>query len=79
MSPDKLVHMINQIAQFHARRPEGEAAGLISTHLKRFWDPRMRSEIIAYAQSAGEGLCPVARHAIERLVVDAMPQAVDVD
>jgi formate dehydrogenase subunit delta len=74
MSPDKLVRMINQIAQFHARRPQDEAAELVSTHLKRYWDPRMRAEIIAYADGNGDGLSPVACRAIERLVVD-VPRA----
>ena len=71
MSPDKLVRMINQIAQFHARRSEEEAAKLVSRHLQRFWDPRMRAGIIAYAGTGGAGLCRVAALAVEYLATEA--------
>lgn len=71
MSPDKLVHMINQIAQFYARQPDAEAAGNIATHLKRFWDPRMRQAIIALTRSEGAGLTSAARRAVESLSDEA--------
>lgn len=75
MSPDKLVHMINQIARFYARQTDEEAAVNISVHLKRFWDPRMRAAIIAFVEASGEGLVPAARRAVEKLVVDTTPMA----
>lgn len=75
MSPDKLVHMINQIARFHDRQPEEEAAANISMHLKRFWDPRMRAAIVAFVKASGEGLAPAARRAVEKLVIDTTPVA----
>lgn len=68
MSPDKLVHMVNQIAQFHARQPE--AAENIAAHLKRFWDPRMRAAIMAFVAGNGEGLTPAARRAVETLITE---------
>lgn len=48
MDQDKLVRMANQIAQFFAAEPERKAAveGVVG-HLKRFWEPRMRKEILA--------------------------------
>lgn len=71
MSPDKLVYMANQIGKFFAaqnRRDEAKAVEGIETHLRKFWDPRMRQEIIAKLE-AGEaaGLDPLARRAVERL------------
>ncbi len=75
MSPDKLVHMINQIAQFHARQPEAEAAKNIAVHLKRFWDPRMRAAIAAFVTANGEGLLPAAHRAVENLMAEAAPKA----
>jgi formate dehydrogenase subunit delta len=71
MSPDKLVYMANQIGKFFAsqgQRDEGRAVEGIETHLRKFWDPRMRREIIAKVQ-AGEatGLDPLPRRAVERL------------
>jgi hypothetical protein len=39
----------------------------MTQHLRSFWAPRMRREIIAYAQSDGSELLPIAREAIARL------------
>jgi formate dehydrogenase subunit delta len=71
MSPDRLVYMANQIGKFFAaqeRHDEVLAVAGIATHLKKFWDPRMRREIIAKV-NAGEaaGLDPLPRRAVEQL------------
>jgi formate dehydrogenase subunit delta len=71
MSPDKLVYMANQIGKFFAtqeRADEARAVEGIATHLRKFWDPRMRRDIVAKVQ-AGEapGLDPLPRRAVERL------------
>ena len=64
MQADKLVHMANQIARAFA--VEGEATAITATanHLKLFWDPRMRREILAHLDAGGEGLDGVARSAL---------------
>lgn len=64
MQADKLVHMANQIARAFA--VEGEAKAVVATaeHLKLFWDPRMRREILAHLEAGGEGLDDVARLAL---------------
>jgi formate dehydrogenase subunit delta len=60
----KLVHMANQIATFFASQPPETAVSGIESHIRKFWDPRMRAKIIA---ADGEGLAPLARAAIDRL------------
>ena len=40
------------------------AAKSVAPHLTRFWDPRMRREIIAHYREGGAGLDPVVRSAI---------------
>lgn len=47
MDRPKLVRMANQIAQFFAAEPDRKVAveGVVG-HLKRFWEPRMRKEIL---------------------------------
>jgi formate dehydrogenase subunit delta len=65
MSPDKLVYMANQIGKFFAHRREEEAVAAIADHLVKFWDPRMRREILAHLSSGGGGLDPLVRKAIE--------------
>jgi len=66
-SPDKLVYMANQIGKFFTAQGEASAVEGIATHLKNFWDPRMRKAIIAHLDAGGARLDPEVRLAIERL------------
>jgi formate dehydrogenase subunit delta len=63
----KLVQMANQISQFFAAQPGPEAVNGIADHLKAFWTPKMRREIVAHFENGGEGLAPLTRQAVERL------------
>jgi formate dehydrogenase subunit delta len=67
MSPDKLVHMANQIGTFF--RSQGDEAVVKGTaeHIKKFWDPRMRNAIFAHLDAGGAGLDPPVRQAIKLL------------
>ncbi len=67
MSPDKLVYMANQIGKFFAHRREDEAVAAIADHLVKFWDPRMRTAILAHLEEDGSGLDPLVRKAVETL------------
>ena len=64
MQADKLVHMANQIARAFAVEGEAKAVAATANHLKLFWDPRMRREILAHLEAGGEGLDDVAREAL---------------
>jgi formate dehydrogenase subunit delta len=64
--PERLIYMANQIARFFEAQPEGAAGA--ANHLKSFWDPQMRTEIIAWRRSGGEGLSRLAGEAVDRLV-----------
>jgi formate dehydrogenase subunit delta len=72
MKIDPLIKMANQIAAFF--EGEGgdahldEAARLTATHIRRYWEPRMRKEMIEYFQQhGGEGLDNVARSGVALL------------
>jgi formate dehydrogenase subunit delta len=67
MDVRRLTTMANQIAAFF--RAQGEAAAIagVEDHLRRFWDPRMRREIVAHLNAGGEGLTPAVRAAVARL------------
>jgi formate dehydrogenase subunit delta len=67
MSVDKLVVMANQIGKFFAPQAGGRAVESIANHLQRFWDPRMRSAIVAHVAAGGEGLDEAVRLAVGRL------------
>ncbi len=48
MDVDKLVRMANQIAAFFASEPDRRlATDGVAGHLARFWEPRMRRELLA--------------------------------
>jgi formate dehydrogenase subunit delta len=67
MDAHKLVKMANEIASFFEGEPE-RAVVLegIAGHLKRFWDPRMRREILRWMdERQGEGLKDSVRAAID--------------
>jgi formate dehydrogenase subunit delta len=50
-----LVKMANDICAFYEALPDREEAiNSIATHLKNFWEPRMRREIIDHAKRGAE-------------------------
>jgi formate dehydrogenase subunit delta len=67
MSPDKLVYMANQIGKFFASQGPDRAVAGTAEHLRKFWDPRMRTAIIAHLEAGGSGLDPAVREAIGQL------------
>jgi len=69
MRIDRLVAMANDISAFFAADPDrGQAAQNVALHLKRFWDPRMRRQIVEhYSSRGGEGLHDIARSGVALL------------
>jgi len=59
MNPRDLVRMANQISDFFAPYPKGEALESIGKHIHLFWDPRMRNQLKAHIDKGGEGLSPL--------------------
>ena len=73
MSHDRLVYMANQIGKFfHSQGPDKVVPG-IAEHIRKFWDPRMRRNILAHLQAGGAGLDPDVRDAIETLQPASAP------
>lgn len=56
MSPEKMVHMANQIAGFFNTQPGIDAAEKVAGHIRDFWEPRMRAQFRAYVAEGGAGL-----------------------
>jgi formate dehydrogenase subunit delta len=73
MSPDKLVHMANQIGTFFATQPREQAADAIADHLRKFWDPRMRAQILKHYAEGGAKLDPLVLAAVAKLAKAAKP------
>lgn len=68
MHIDLLIKMANQIGDFFESMPDPvEAQEGIATHIKKFWEPRMRRELLAHIDAtAGEGLHPAVVQALTR-------------
>jgi formate dehydrogenase subunit delta len=66
MDIDNLVHMANRIAEFFEAMPDpAEARDGVAQHLQRYWEPRMRRQLVAHVQeNAGVGLRPLVLAAV---------------
>ena len=73
MNIDLLIKMANQITDFW----EGEAGHdvavkEVATHLRRYWEPRMRAQMITYYhERQGSGLNDIAKAAVGVLAEQA--------
>jgi formate dehydrogenase subunit delta len=56
MDEHVMVHKANSIAQFFAAYPREEAIEGVAGHLQRFWEPRMRRQLLQYIAGGGAGL-----------------------
>ncbi len=63
MSPDKLIHMANQIAIFMESKPHDEGLTLMASHINDFWEPRMRRQFLEIVDAGGTGLRPLVMEA----------------
>lgn len=65
MHVDSLVRMANQIGTFFEAMPDRpEALEGIAQHLKKFWEPRMRRELLAHIDSGASDLSAMVAEAI---------------
>jgi formate dehydrogenase subunit delta len=64
---DKLIYMANQIGKFFKSQGDEKAVAGVYEHIKKFWDPRMRSKIFAHLDGGGAGLDPHVKSALEKL------------
>ena len=68
MNIEHLVRMANDIGNFFKSEPDHIAAvDGVAQHLKRFWDPRMRKEIVDYVDNGGAELKELVREAVLKL------------
>ena len=72
MNIDHLIKMANEIGSFFSgESAPGQAPRDVAGHLKRFWEPRMRREIVAHLARGGAGLTDVARDAVAILATES--------
>ncbi|HXQ64374.1 MAG TPA: formate dehydrogenase subunit delta [Steroidobacteraceae bacterium] len=74
MQDDYLIEMANDVSSFFvAARDPAAAATEVMGHIRRFWDPRMRRQIIECWRKGEAGFSDVARAAVALLAADQKP------
>jgi formate dehydrogenase subunit delta len=69
---ERLVSMANDIGSFfNSEADKTVAAQGVANHIKRYWDPRMRREIVTHYRDGGAGLDPLVRSAVALLAASA--------
>jgi len=65
MDIHRLIKMANEIgAFFESAADRADAVKSIATHLRNFWDPRMRTQLIEYARHADGELKDLVKEAV---------------
>jgi formate dehydrogenase subunit delta len=66
MDAENLIHMANRIGDFFQAMPDrAEALDGVASHIRKFWEPRMRRSLArALAQGQADGLHALVREAL---------------
>jgi formate dehydrogenase subunit delta len=67
MKAELMVHNANQIALYFATFPREEAIAGVADHIQKFWERRMRAQILEYIAKGGNGLHELVLEAVKRL------------
>ena len=67
MTDSSLVRMANQIAANVGHLPADEAAHAVATHLRSFWTPAMRQDLIDLVDQDPDAVVPLVGTALESL------------
>ena len=69
----KLDHMANQIAGFFRSYPDEEAVAGIHDHIRSFWSPAMRRDLLARDDAGAARLDPLVTAALHALKTGKSP------
>jgi formate dehydrogenase subunit delta len=67
MSTSEVARLASDIAAQFAHESDEQAAASVAAHIRTFWDPRMRSQLIALVAAGGSDLDPAVIAAAARL------------
>jgi formate dehydrogenase subunit delta len=69
MEKSNLIKMANDIGSFFKSEPDRALAIQgVEQHIRNFWEPRMRKEIIEYLENGGADLMDIVAEAVKKLV-----------
>jgi formate dehydrogenase subunit delta len=67
MDSHNMVHRANQIALNFASYPHEDAVSKTTTHLRMYWEPRMKKQLHEYVAKGGGGLHELVLEAEKQL------------
>ncbi|MDD4914018.1 MAG: formate dehydrogenase subunit delta [Methylococcales bacterium] len=68
MDNSNLIKMANNIGSFFKSEPDRELAVQgVEQHIRNFWEPRMRRQIIEYTQAGGNELMDIVAEAVSHI------------
>ena len=68
MDNSNLIKMANNIGSFFKSEPDRELAIQgVEQHIKNFWEPRMRKQIVEYIEKGGNDLMDIVAEAVKKL------------
>jgi len=71
MDNSNLIKMANNIGSFFQSEPDRELAIQgVEQHIRSFWEPRMRKQIIEYTQAGGAELLDIVAEAVNHLAAN---------
>jgi formate dehydrogenase subunit delta len=78
MNTDLMIKMVNEISAFFAGEDDqAQAARDVQQHLMKFWEPRMRAQLLEYfEQRQGAGLSELSTQAVTLLAQESRPDKV---
>jgi formate dehydrogenase subunit delta len=71
MKADLMVHNANQIALYFQSFPHEEAIEGVLDHILKFWERRMKDQLLNYVAKGGTGLHELVLEAVKRMPVNA--------
>jgi len=75
MNTDLMIKMLNEISAFFDGEDDKEqAAQDVKSHVRRYWEPRMRLQLLEYfKERQGAGLSELALKAVTLLAAESNP------
>ena len=65
MDQSKMIHRANEIARFWEPYPHDEGVAGVAQHIRSFWEPRFRQQLMDHAAAGGEGLHALVAEALK--------------
>ena len=70
MDNSNLIKMANNIGAFFKSEPDrAMAIQGVEQHIRNFWEPRMRKQIIAYVENGNQDLLDIVAEAVKHIAL----------